>query len=178
MSASMPISKSPRRGDVLWRHLWLDESDARRLLGRDGLGRLTQQVRDSELHHLGEIRICIEAALPLRRLLAGCSPRARAIELFTRLGVGKTGRRNGVLVYLLLADHAVEVVVDPALRAQVPDEQWQPVVAVVQRHFSAGEYEQGLAEAVNLVDTLLRRHVPAAGGGSNPNELPDEPVVL
>ena len=161
------------------RHLWLDEHDARRLLGSAGLGRLTQQVRESETHHLGEIRLCIEAALPLRRLLCGCSPRARALELFARLGIGRTAGHNGVLVYLLLADRAIEIVVDPALQAAVAPDQWAATVALMQQHLANGAPEQGLAAALDRVDALLRQHAPASGAApANPNELPDQPLIM
>ena len=164
---------------VLWRHLWLDEHDAQRLLGPAGLARLTERVRASEAHHLGEIRVCIEAALPLRRLLAGSTPRQRAVELFKRLGVGRTVGRNGVLVYLLVADQAIEIVVDPALHAALPPDHWQTVVDLMQQHLGAGAVEQGLLAALDRVDAMLTQRVPAGvPGGTNPNELPDEPLLL
>lgn len=174
----MAARRHARDGATLWRHLWLDELDARRWIGRDGLARLAQQVRDSEAHHLGEIRVCIEAALPLPRLLQGQGPRARALALFERLGIGRTAGRNGVLVYLLLADQAIEVVVDPALQTLAPPAHWQPVVEAVQSHAAPGRHEEGLRQAIETVDRLLRRHVPAGPGAANPNELPDEPLVL
>lgn len=164
---------------TLWRHLWLDEHDAQRLLGAAGLARLTQRVRASEAHHLGEIRVCIEAALPLRHLLTGSTPRQRALALFKQLGVGRTTGRNGVLVYLLVADQAIEIVVDPALHAAIPPDHWQAVVALLQQHLTAGALEQGLLAALDRVDAVLTQHVPAGlPGGANPNELPDEPLLL
>jgi len=171
-------ARHARDGATLWRHLWLDEHDARRWVGRDGLVRLAQQVRESEAHHLGEIRVCIEAALPLPRLLQGQSPRARALALFERLGIGRTRGRNGVLVYLLLADHAIEVVVDPALHTLAPPAHWQPVVDAVRAHAAPGHPLQGLQRALETIDRLLREHVPVGPGGANPNELPDEPLVI
>lgn len=161
-----------------WRHLWLDESDAKWLLGPNGLERLTEKVAASERHHRGEIRVCIEAALPVRHLLVGRSARARALQLFNSLGVGRTRERNGVLIYLLQADRAIEVIVDPALAAQVDPTQWQRVVDGLQTQFRAGRFEAGLLEAIDAVDHLLVAHCPTAPGTINPNELPNEPLLM
>lgn len=161
-----------------WRHLWLDEGDAKWLLGPHGLDRLTARVTNSEQHHRGEIRICIEAALPLRHLVAGRSPRTRAVQLFNSLGVGSTRERNGVLIYLLLADRAIEVVVDPALAQRAQAAHWQQVVANLGEHFRAGRFEAGMLEAIDAVDQLLVTHCPAMPGNPNPNELPNRPVVM
>jgi uncharacterized membrane protein len=168
----------PRSWSAKARHLWLDEGDAKRLIGPVGLQRLTQRVRQSEHQHSGEIRLCIEAALPLRHLMRGVRARTRAESLFQSLGVGRTQGRNGVLIYLLLADHAIEIVVDPVLRTRVDPVHWQGLVANMQAHFRAHHFERGLADAVDAVDTLLREHCPAQGNQHNPNELPDEPVLL
>lgn len=161
-----------------WRHLWLDESDAKWLLGPHGLDRLATRVADSERHHRGEIRICIEAALPLRHLVVRQSPRARALSLFNSLGVGSTRERNGVLIYLLLADRAIEVIVDPALAQRAQAVHWQQVVADLGEHFRAGRFEAGLLEAIDAVDQLLVTHCPAVPGDTNPDELPNQPVVM
>ena len=59
------------------RHRWRDDGDARRTLGRDGLARLQARVAASERHHSGEIRICVEAGLPLSYLWRGLQDRAR-----------------------------------------------------------------------------------------------------
>ena len=76
------------------RHRWLDESDTRRTFGSDLLGRLTRRVAASERRHSGEIRICVEAGLPLSYLwrhLWHKTPirllcRERALSMFGRLG--------------------------------------------------------------------------------------------
>ena len=50
--------------NVFLRHLWFDESDTRRAIPTDLLKRLAERVAASEQRHSGEIRVCIEAALP------------------------------------------------------------------------------------------------------------------
>ena len=47
------------------KHRWTDETDAARALGPEALLRLEQRVAASERRHSGEIRLCVEAGLPL-----------------------------------------------------------------------------------------------------------------
>ncbi len=160
----------------LWRilkHRWLDETDTARALDEAALQRLEQQVADSEGRHSGEIRLCVEAGLPLGDLWRGATARERAITQFGTLRVWDTEANNGVLIYLLLAEHAIEVVADRGLTQRVPQADWDALVAAMRQPFRAGQFEAGLAAAVARVDELLCRHFPLADGDHNPNELPD-----
>lgn len=162
----------------LWRHYWHDERAARRLLDEAALDRLQQRVQASERRHTGEVRVCIEASLPLDQAWRGTTPRQRAVELFGSLRVWDTEHDNGVLIYLLLAEHAVEVVADRGLHRKVPQGEWEGVVAGLANAFVAHRYEDGLMEAVDRVEALLVRHFPLPHGTPRPNELEDRPVRL
>ena len=59
-----PMTMSSRWLRLL-KHRLVDERDAERLLGAGALQRLEAQVAASELQHSGEIRLCIEAGMPL-----------------------------------------------------------------------------------------------------------------
>jgi uncharacterized membrane protein len=95
------------------------------------------------------------------------------VTLFGTLGVWDTEHNNGVLIYLLLAEHAIEIVADRGVARHVPAEQWAALVSAMREAFRAGRFEEGLNQAVDAVDALLRQHYPLAAGQSNPNELPD-----
>jgi uncharacterized membrane protein len=155
------------------KHRWTDETDAERALGPEALQRLEQRVAMSERRHSGEIRLCVEAGLPLSYLWRDATPRQRAVTMFGKLRVWDTEANNGVLIYLLLAEHAIEVVADRGLARAVPPETWPQLVAGMREAFRAGRFEEGLAEAVDRVDALLVAHFPLAEGQTNPNELPD-----
>lgn len=157
------------------KHRWLDARDAYRLLGPESLARLEARVHASEKAHSGEIRLCVEAGLPLPALWRGLSARDRAVELFGALGVWDTEANNGVLIYLLLAEHAIEIVADRGLARRVPPEQWQGIVAGLGAAFRAGRYEEGLNAAIDAVDALLLQHFALAEGEVNPNELTNAP---
>jgi uncharacterized membrane protein len=155
------------------RHRWADETDTARALGPDALARIEKRVAQSETRHSGEIRICVEAGLPLSYLRRDATPRQRAITMFGKLRVWDTEHNNGVLIYLLLAEHAIEIVADRGLARVVPPEHWQQVLAGMRGAFREGRFEQGLLQAVDAVDAVLARHFPLAPGQANPNELPD-----
>ena len=166
-----------RRLQRILRHRWLDDADTRRAVPPALLERLAQQVAASERRHTGEIRIYVEAGLPLSYLWRDATPRERAIAMFGKLGVWDTEQNNGVLIYLLLAEHAIEVVADRGLSRHVDAAQWQGIVGHMSEAFRAGRYEEGLRQAVDEVTALLVRHFPASPGAANANELPDQPVL-
>ena len=158
------------------RHRWLDEDAAQRALGEEALNRLEQRVQKSEAAHSGEVFLCIESGLPLSYLWRNAPPRERALAMFSKLGVWNTEANNGVLIYLLLADHAIEVVADRGLSAHVPQSHWDRVVADLSAALRAKDLEGGLARAIDEVTEQLVRHFPLAPGQRNPNELPNRPV--
>ena len=161
----------------IFKHRWFDERDTRRALQPEVVERLQQRVAASERQHSGEIRICVEAGLPLSYLWRGLAARDRAITLFGKLRVWDTEYNNGVLIYLLLAEHAIEIVADRGLNAHVNPTQWQAIVDTMREAFRAGRHERGLQAAIDAVDALLRRHFALAPGQANPNELPDAPQL-
>jgi uncharacterized membrane protein len=159
------------------KHRWLDETDAQRALDDAALARLAERVQRSERQHSGEIRISVEAGLPLSYLWRDAAPRERALAMFGKLHVWDTEHNNGVLIYLLLAEHAIEIVADRGLNQHVHPEQWRRLSDGMAAAFKAGRFEDGLGEAIDAVDGLLLRHFPLAEGARNPNELPDRPFV-
>ena len=161
----------------LLRHRLVDERDARRRLGAGALERLGTRVAASERHHRGEIRVCVEAGLPLSYLWRDADPRERALAMFGKLRVWDTDENNGVLIYLLLAEHRIEIVADRGLNPHVGPAEWQAIADEMSAAFRGGALEAGLNRAIDAVDALLRRHFPAQEGAPNPNELPDRPAL-
>ena len=161
----------------LFKHRWLDERDTARAVDPAAMDRLQARIAQSESHHSGEIRLLIEAGLPLSYLKRGLQARDRAITMFGKLRVWDTEYNNGVLIYLLLADHAIEIVADRGLSRHVPQGHWQDVLAHMRESFRAGQFEAGLMGAIDRVDEALRAHFALAPGQTNPNELPDRPLL-
>ena len=157
------------------KHRWSEPADVRRALGKAALARIEQRVRESERHHSGEIRVCVEAGLPWSYLWRGASARERAIALFGKLRLWDTQANNGVLIYLLYAEHAIEIVADRGLNDKVEPGQWVHLVEDMRSAFRAGQFEQGLLAAIDEVDRVLVDRYPVTPGQANTNELPDQP---
>ncbi len=159
------------------RHRWLDEADLRRALPPELLDRLASRVAASEQRHSGEIRVFAEAGLPWSYLWRDATPRERAVSVFGKLRVWDTEHNNGVLVYLLLAERAIEIVADRGLARQVTPAEWQALLGRMSQAFREARYEDGLTQALEEVSALLVRHFPQAEGIARANELPDRPAL-
>jgi uncharacterized membrane protein len=166
----------PERFARMLRHLWLDEADTRKAIPPELAQRLARRVAASEQRHSGEIRLYVEAGLPISYLWRDATPRERALAVFGKLRVWDTEQNNGVLIYLLLAEHAIEIVADRGLASKVPPREWQAIVERMGSAFKEGRFEDGLTQALEEVSALLVAHFPRTGA-ENPNELPDEPVL-
>ena len=159
----------------LLKHRWFDETDTRRALSPDALARIEARVAVSEQRHSGEIRVSVEAGLPPSYLWQGLQARDRAVTLFGRLRVWDTEHNNGVLIYLLLADHAIEIVADRGLNQHISPAQWQALIAPMRAAFAQGRFEAGLLQAIEAIDGLLAQHFALTPGQGNPDELPNRP---
>ncbi|RYY64345.1 MAG: TPM domain-containing protein [Comamonadaceae bacterium] len=166
-----------RRLQRILRHRWLDEDDTKRAVPPDLSERLARRVAASEQRHTGEIRIYVEAGLPLSYLWRDAEVRERAVAMFGKLNVWDTEQNNGVLIYLLLAEHAIEIVADRGIARHVDPAQWAEVVQHMQQSLRDGRFEDGLTQALEEVSGLLVRHFPAEPGAANVDELPNAPVL-
>ena len=176
--ASAPARRNRwQRALRVLRHRWMDESDARHAIPLELRKRLGRYVSASEARHSGEVRICVESALPSSYIWRDATMRERAITMFGKLRVWDTEQNNGVLIYLVLADNAIEIVADRALNTKVSTQEWQKITASMAAAFKAQHFEAGLTQALEEVSALLVQHFPLAPGQQRHNELPNTPFV-
>ncbi|SDH90453.1 MULTISPECIES: TPM domain-containing protein [unclassified Nitrosomonas] len=159
------------------RHLFIGQIAVKRALPPASLARIEQAIKQSEMNHDGEILFAVEASLNLVSLLKRQSARERAIDIFSLLRVWDTHHNNGVLVYLLLADHDVEIVADRGIYAKVGHVEWERICHEMEAAFRKRQFEKGVLTAIGAIDDQLKKHFPAELKGRE-NELPDRPVVL
>ena len=158
------------------KHLLVTDGQVRRAFPRGTLNKIEQAIKASETAHAGEIRFAVEGALDGAPLFKGQSARDRAYDLFSQLRVWDTQHNAGVLIYLLLADRAVEIVADRGIHAKVDSQEWSKVCRQMEAAFSQSNFEGGVVSGVQAVTQHLMKHFPA--DGQNGNELLDKPVVL
>ncbi|GFZ95026.1 TPM domain-containing protein [Dyella caseinilytica] len=143
----------------------------------DLLDDMTAAIADGEHTHLGEVRFAIESRLSLHAVLTGLDAQTRARQVFGQLGVWDTEHNCGVLLYLLLAEHRIEIVADRGIAKRVKPEEWAAICAGMQQGFAAGQWRAGALHGITEVHALLARHFPSHGK-ARPDELPDRPVLL
>ncbi|RDZ26911.1 TPM domain-containing protein [Lysobacter silvisoli] len=160
----------------LLKHLFAPS--ARRLFPEESLRRIAAAIAASELRHSGEICFAVEAGLPAGAVWAGRQAREAALHAFAQLRVWDTQANNGVLLYLLLADHRIEVVADRGFDGRVSAEQWRGVCQLVEDRLRAGEAEAAVLAGVEALSALLAQHYPRGEGEHDVNELPDLPHIL
>jgi uncharacterized membrane protein len=133
-------------------------------------------IKAAEARTSGEIRFVIETAIDPAAAWRGLAPRERAHEVFAQFRVWDTELRNGVLIYVLVADRDVEIVADRAAAASVPPSGWEHAARVMEDHFRAGRFREGAIAGVESVAGLLEKQFPVRGG--NRDELPNQPALL
>jgi uncharacterized membrane protein len=158
------------------RHIFSTRWSTRRRFAPKVLADIEAAIREAEALHAGEIRFVVETALDLPELLQDLAPRRRAMQVFGQLGVWDTAENNGVLIYLLLADHIVEIVADRGIAARIAQSEWDGICREMEHHFREGRFSEGSVAGVRGVGRLLSRHFPGRHAGAD--ELPNQPVLL
>ena len=140
------------------------------------LADIEQAIKLTEATHSGQVRFVVEGALDGRPLFRDQPARERALDIFAHLRIWDTAHNNGVLIYLLFADHNVEIVADRGIDAKVGAAGWQKICAGMETEFKRSNFEGGVIAGIAAVSRELARYFPAQAAG--PNELPDAPVVI
>ena len=158
------------------RHLFTSDWQRNRAFPAAALQHIEQEIKKGEATHAGELRFAVEASLSGVQLYGDQPTRERAIDVFSDLRMWDTEGRNGVLIYLLLADRSVEIVADRGIHARVGSAAWETICQAMETDFQAGRFEDGASKGVRAVNALLTEHFP------DPlvrrNELADHVVVL
>ena len=158
-------------------HLATDHGSVRRRLPKASFVRIGTAIAAGEKRHRAQLRFAVEPALPLLRVMRGVAPRERALEVFSLLRIWDTEENCGVLVYLLLADRAVEIVADRGIHGRVGSAAWEAICRRMEAALRDGRFAEGVEAGIVEINALLESHYPR-DGAIGANELPDEPVVL
>jgi uncharacterized membrane protein len=140
------------------------------------LNDIEQSIQASESQHSAEFRFAIETSLDVPTLLRGCNPRERAVEVFSNLGIWDTAANNGVLIYLLLSEHAIEIVADRGYNDKVSAREWQDICDAMRALFQGGHYREGALRGIEMITAEVSRHFPP--DPNDRNELPNKPVLM
>lgn len=167
----------------MWQHLSTCRNRAKRLFPAAQLTEIAQAIHTGEQTHHAEIRLVIESALTAQEVWMGVTPRVRAQQLFAELGIWDTAQNTGILIYVNLADHKVEILVDRGLSVVTQQADWQTIcdtlVAGLNPQHPA-DLQQSVLQAIASTHAIARQYFPvdAAHPKLEMNELPDAPLLM
>ena len=159
-----------------WKHVRMTPLAAARCFPDATLDALQREIAAAERTHGGEVVFVVESELTTAQLWRGLTSRERAREVFAQQGVWNTEENNGVLLYVLLAEHHVEIVADRGIDARVAPGAWRAICDDIDRCFRDGRYRDGAVAGVRAISALLAAHFPASA--ERRNQLGDRPLMM
>lgn len=126
---------------------------------------IRQAIMLAELDTSGEIRVHIENH---------CQGDVmdRSAYLFKQLGMDKTEKRNGVLIYLAVKNRRFSIIGDVGINTVVPENFWDDTKLFMLDHFRDSRFTDGLIGAIEKTGKLLKEHFPYHR--DDVNELSDD----
>jgi len=121
-------------------------------------------ILEAEMDTSGEIRVHLESS-------AQTDHYTRAQEIFHVLKMDNTRQRNGVLIYIAVADHKFVIYGDQGIDDVVPENFWNSTRDAIVNHFLKGAYKEGIIAGIHSTGQELKAHFP--WNADDRNELPD-----
>ena len=141
---------------------------------------------DAWLLYLAQTALFVTLVLlvQLRRVRMALVPvatrRARAGRLareqFFAQGLHLTQGRTGVLIFVAVAEHHVEIIADRGIDAVVPPGIWDEAVASFVEQVRAGRVAEGFLATIALVGDRLAEHFPRTA--DDVDELSNRPIEI
>jgi putative membrane protein len=98
-----------------------------------------------------------------------------AIEQFFLRHVSHTANRNGVLIFVSLAERYARIIADEGIAAKVPNAEWQAAIDALVAHMRDGRVAAGFIAAIERCGAVLAVHAPPDG---SPPVLPNRLYVI
>ena len=136
----------------------------RNFFTREERDEIVSIIREVEKKTSGEVRVFLEKKAP-RDLME------RARKIFEKLGMTKTKRRNGVLIYFSLADRQFVILGDRGIHEKVEKEFWDEAASEMNVLFKEGRFMEGMRSGIRRIGGKLALHFPWEKG--DVNELSD-----
>jgi len=140
-------------------------SKSEEFLTKEEESAIVEAIRMAEKETSGEIRVHIEKT-------TSKVPFDRALEVFHELKMDETHLKNGVLIYLAVADKKFVICGDQGINEVVPVDFWDSTKDIMATHFKIGNFKQGLIDGITKAGEQLRQHFPYENGDTN--ELSNE----
>lgn len=125
--------------------------------------------------------LALLAQLPVRMALAPDWLKRRrasrlAREQFFERGLHLTRARTGVLIFVSVAEHYVEIVADQGIDSRVAPGTWDKAVADFVERVRAGRVAEGFLVMIEVIGARLAEHFPRAA--NDRDELPNRLIEI
>lgn len=168
----------PERMQLLrwFRHFVYMPWRTRHYFNQESQVQINQAVKQAEQGHAGEIQVIIEGHLPLNLALQGGTA-TRAKQLFAQYGVWDTAHNSGVLLYINICEHRVEILADRGIHQFVDQGHWQNICEQITTLLKQEKYVDGVLIGIELIgNTLIEFYDKTIMNVGN--ELTDSAVFL
>ena len=126
---------------------------------------IVEAIRIAEKNTSGEIRVHLEKTTDL-------DPFDRALEVFNELKMDETELKNGVLIYLAVADKTFVICGDQGINDIVTNDFWDSTKDLMVSQFKNGNFKQGLIDGILRAGEELKKYFPWSEDDTN--ELSNE----
>ncbi len=127
--------------------------------------RIVEAIAGAEKKSSGEIRVHVTRRKP-------DNLEERAKRRFELLGMSRTARRNGVLIYIAPKVRRFRILGDSGIHEKCGDDFWKETAVEMESRFRRGQFTEGLVHGIARIGDVLAEHFPREG--TDVNELPDE----
>ena len=141
-----------------WRHSGLAPDPVGRAFDDAAFDRIEAAIVAGESRHRGEVRFALESRLAWHALRRGLTARERALQVFGEQRIWDTEENTGILIYLLTADRAVEIIADRLVHQRLPAGIWHETCQQIVSTISHGNPVDGVVSAIPSNDWV--RHWP------------------
>lgn len=97
---------------------------------------------------------------------------AMAERVFGEYKLFETKHRNGVLIFVSLFEHKIEIVPDKGLKERIADDEWKKVIEEMKPSLRTKKFDEAFVLSISKITEVMLTNKMGRDGDA-PNELPD-----
>lgn len=98
---------------------------------------------------------------------------AMAERVFGEYKLFETKSRTGILIFVSLFEHTIEILPDKGLKEKIADDEWQKVINEMKPSLRAKKFDAAFVQSISKITEILVTNKMERAPGSDSNELPD-----
>jgi putative membrane protein len=98
---------------------------------------------------------------------------AMAERVFGEYKLFETKSRTGILIFVSLFEHTIEIVPDKGLKEKIADDEWHKAINDMKPSLRARKFDEAFVQSISKITEILITNKMERASGSDSNELPD-----